>query len=101
MGTEKTRVSQQRRYSEAYWARAKSISGVFEFDGVTFCRCRPTMQLVHIHPIFIAGTPSDARFQVVGKFFNAQNINHARVAERTAVVLLCERYEGGQQIERK
>ena len=55
---------------------------------------RPTTQLVHVHPIFIAGTPSDARFEVVGKFFNVQNINHARVAERTAVVLLCERYEG-------
>ena len=59
---------------------------------------RPTTQLVHVYPIFIAGTPSDARFEVVGKFFNVQNINHARVAERTTV-LLCERYGGGQQIE--
>ena len=39
MGTEKQYVSQQRRDSEAYWARAKSISGVFEFDVVTFCCC--------------------------------------------------------------
>ena len=39
MGTEKTHVSQQRRDSGAYWARAKSISGVFEFDAVTFCCC--------------------------------------------------------------
>ena len=31
----------QRRDSGAYWARAKSISGVFESDGVTFCRCTP------------------------------------------------------------
>ena len=55
------------------------------------CTCLP-----HIYP----GTPSDARFEVVGKFFNVQNINRARVAERTAV-LLCELYGGGQQIERK
>ena len=55
---------------------------------------RPTTQLVHMHPTFIAGAPSDARFEVVGKFFNMQNINHARVAERTTVVLLCERYGG-------
>ena len=41
MGTEKTHVSQQRRDSGAYCARAKSISGVFEFNGVTFCRCTP------------------------------------------------------------
>ena len=29
------------------------------------------------YPIFIAGTPSDARFKVVEKFFNMQNINQA------------------------
>ena len=40
------------------------------------------------YPIFIAGTPSDARFEVVGKFFNGQSINDARVAERTNVGLL-------------
>ena len=51
------------------------------------------------YPIFIAGTPSDARFEVVGKFFNVQDINDARVAEITTVVLLCT--GGGQQIERK
>ena len=39
MGTEKTHVSQERRDSGGNWARAKSISGVFELEGVTFCCC--------------------------------------------------------------
>ena len=38
--------------------------------------------------------PHIYRFEVVGKFFNVQNINHTRVAERTTGVLLCERYGG-------
>ena len=77
MRTEKTHVSQQRRGSRAYWARAKSISGVFEFDGVMFCRCTPAAARLRNLYIFIAETPSDARFEVVGKFFNVQNINNA------------------------
>ena len=36
MGTEKTHVSQQRRYSGAYWARAKSISGFFSLTVLRF-----------------------------------------------------------------
>ena len=79
MGREKTHVSQQRRDSGAYWARAKSISRAFGFDGVTFCRCTPAAarlrNLYIFSPFFIAGTPSDARFEVVGKFFNVHRYN--------------------------
>ena len=69
------------------------------FDGVTFCRCTPAAArlrnlYIYIFPIIVAGTPSDTRFEVVGKFFNVRNINHARVAERTTVVLLCGLYGG-------
>ena len=36
MGTEKTHVSQQRRDSGAYWARAKSIFGLFSLTVLRF-----------------------------------------------------------------
>ena len=52
MGTEQTHGSQQRRDSGAYWKRAKSISEVFESDGVTFCRCTPAAARLHNLYIF-------------------------------------------------
>ena len=104
MGTEETHVSQQRRDSGAYWVRGKSISGVFEFDAVTFYCC--TSAAARLRNLYMFTPYLSQEHQVMldlkllESFLTYKTSTHARVAERTTV-LLCERHGGGQQIERK
>ena len=63
-----------------------------------FCRCKPVPPRLQNLYILIPDLSQEHRvmldLKLLESLFNVQNITHARVAERTTVVLLCERYGG-------
>ena len=105
MGTVKTHVSQQRRDSGAYSARAYSISGVFEFDGVTFCRCTPAAtRLRHLY-IFTSYLSQEHRVMLDLKLlesFSTCKTSFTRGLPKELPLFCCVNVTaGGQQIEQK
>ena len=104
MGTEKTHVSQQRRDPGAYWARPKSISGVFEFDGVTFCRCAPAAaRLRHLY-MFTPYLSQEHRvmldLKLLESFLTCKISTMPELPKEPPLFCCVNVTGGGQQIER-
>ena len=91
--------------SGAYWARAKSISGVFEFDGVTFCRCTPAAARLRNFYIFTSYLSQKHRVMLdlkLVEIFLTCKASTTRELPKELPLFCCVNVTGGgQQIERK
>ena len=103
MRTEKTHVSQQRRDSGAYWARTKSISGVFEFDGVMFCRCTPAAARLRNFYMFTPYSSQEHRvmldLKLLESFLTGKTSTTRELPKELPMFCCVNVTEGGQKIE--
>ena len=104
-GQRKHMSPQQRRDSGAYWARAKSISGFFQFDSVTFCRCTPAAARLRNLYIFIPYLSQEHRVMIdlklLESFLTCKTSTTRELPKELRLFCCVNVTGGGQQIERK